>query len=63
MSAGKFNSLTVNKKLEALLVWANALEVYTAPKSALGKSLHYLLEQWSYLVQFLEDGILELTSN
>ena len=32
--------------LEALLAWANALKSQTAPKSALGKALHYLLEQW-----------------
>ena len=30
---------------EALLAWANALKTQTAPKSALGKTLHYLLEQ------------------
>jgi transposase len=31
--------------LDALLAWANALKTQTAPKSALGKTLHYLLEQ------------------
>ena len=30
---------------EALLAWANALKTQTAPKSSLGKTLHYLLEQ------------------
>ena len=49
--------------LEALLVWANALKPQTAPKSALGKALHYLLEQWPYLVRYLEDGRLELSNN
>ena len=31
--------------LDALLVWANEASAKTAPKSALGKALHYLREQ------------------
>ena len=34
-----------------------------AAKSALGKALHYLVEQWTYLVRYLEDGRLELSNN
>ena len=34
-----------------------------APKSALGKALYYLREQWPYLVRYLEDGRLELSNN
>ena len=49
--------------LEALLAWANRLKPQTAPKSALGKALHYLLEQWPYLVRYLEDGRLEISNN
>lgn len=49
--------------LEALLAWANTLKPQTAPKSALGKALHYLLEQWPYLVRYLEDGRLEISNN
>ena len=49
--------------LEALLSWADALRPQTAPKSALGKAIHYLLEQRPYLLRFLEDGRLELTNN
>ena len=45
--------------LDALLAWANETSAKTAPKSALGKALHYLLEQWPYL----EDGRLELSNN
>ena len=33
------------------------------PKSALGKALHYLKEQWPYLVRYLEDGRLEVSNN
>ena len=45
------------------MAWANALKPQTAPKSALGKALHYLREQWPYLVHYLEDGRLELSNN
>ena len=48
--------------LDALLVWADS--VSAAPKSALGKALHYLKEQWPYLLlRYLEDGRLELSNN
>ena len=49
--------------LDALLSWANEMQVKTAPKSALGRAIHYLLEQWSYLTRYLEDGRLELSNN
>ena len=34
-----------------------------APKSALGRALYYLREQWPYLIRFLEDGRLEISNN
>jgi transposase len=49
--------------LDALLAWANETSGKAAPKSALGKALHYLLEQWPYLIRYLEDGRLELSNN
>ena len=49
--------------LDAMLVWANDLYGKTASKSALGKALYYLTEQWPYLVKYLEDGRLELSNN
>ena len=45
------------------VAWANEASAKTAPKSALGKALHYLREQWPYLVRYLEDGRLELSNN
>ena len=39
------------------------MQVKTAPKSALGRAIHYLLEQWLYLTRYLEDGRLELSNN
>ena len=45
------------------MAWANEAISKTAPKSTLGKALYYLLEQWPYLVRYLEDGRLELSNN
>lgn len=47
--------------LDALLAWAETKKA--APKSALGKALHYLEEQWPYLKRYLEDGRLEISNN
>lgn len=47
--------------MDALLSWASANKA--APKSALGKALHYLEEPWPYLIRVLEDGRLELSNN
>ena len=42
---------------------AKGRQAKTAPKSALGNAIHYLLEQWPYLTRYLEDGRLELSNN
>ena len=47
--------------LDALLAWADSISA--APKSALGKALHYLKQQRPYLLGYLEDGRLELSNN
>ena len=47
--------------LDAMLSWANSRTA--APKSALGKALTYLKEQWPYLVNYLNDGRLEISNN
>lgn len=47
--------------LDAFLSWANVRTA--APKSALGKALTYLKEQWLYLSNYLKDGRLELSNN
>lgn len=47
--------------LDVLLAWADSISA--APKSALGKALHYLKEQGPYLLRYLEDGRLELSNN
>ena len=47
--------------LDALLAWANTRA--SAPKSALGKALTYLKDQWPYLLNYLKDSRLELSNN
>ena len=47
--------------LDALLSWANSKDV--TPKSALGKAMEYLKNQWPYLINYLKDGRLEISNN
>ncbi|WP_418783486.1 IS66 family transposase [Hominenteromicrobium sp.] len=47
--------------MDALLAWAETTNA--APKSALGKAIYYLKEQWPYLIRVLEDGRLELSNS
>ena len=47
--------------LDAMFAWANSRTA--APKSALGKALTYLKEQWPYLTNYLKDGRLEISNN
>lgn len=47
--------------LDAFWAWANVRTA--APKSALGKALTYLKNQWQYLTNYLKDGRLELSNN
>ena len=47
--------------LDALLAWSYTKKA--VPKSALGKAIYYLHEQWPYLMRYLEDGRLELSNN
>ena len=44
-----------------MLSWANIRTA--APKSALGKALTYLKDQWPYLTNYLKDGRLEISNN
>lgn len=41
--------------MDALLTWAETKSA-AVPKSALGKALYYLREQWPYLIRFLGMG-------
>ena len=44
-----------------MLAWAETR--HAAPKSALGKALNYLKNQWDPLTRFLLDGRIELSNN
>ena len=47
--------------LYAFSAWAEKRTV--APKSALGKAMSYLKDQWPYLTNYLKDGRLEISNN
>ena len=47
--------------MDALLVWANTITA--ALKSALSKAFTYLKDQWPHLVNYLQDGRLEISNN
>ena len=47
--------------LDEFLSWLKAQKA--APKSALGKAVHYTIDQWQYLERYLEDGRLEISNN
>ena len=48
--------------MDALLTWAETKSA-AVPKSALGKALDDLREQWTYLIRVLEDGRMENVNN
>jgi transposase len=50
-----------NPVLEVFLCWLKSVDAI--PKSALGKAVHYALDQWPYLEHFLLDGRLEISNN
>ena len=48
---------------EEMRTWLDASLPEVLPKSAIGKALHYLHEQWGKLTRYLEDGRLEIDNN
>jgi transposase len=48
---------------EEMRIWRDAALTQVPPKSALGKALNYLHEQWDKLTGYLEDGRLEIDNN
>lgn len=49
--------------LDAMFAWANLQRNKTALKSAFGKALTFLINQWPHLTNYLKDGRLELSNN
>ena len=49
--------------LKKLRQWLEKTQPRTAPKTALGKALTYLANQWSYLERYVEDGRYPIDNN
>jgi AraC-like DNA-binding protein len=52
-----------NPVLSEFLAWLHVHERKAAPKSGIGKAIHYALEQWKFLEHYLLDGRLEISNN
>ncbi|WP_129142184.1 IS66 family transposase [Modicisalibacter coralii] len=46
-----------------LRTWLDKSLTQVLPRSALGKALHYLDDQWARLTRFLDDGVIPLDNN
>ena len=49
--------------IDKLRVWLDKSLSQVLPKSALGKALHYLNNQWAGLVRYLDDGLAPIDNN
>ncbi|UEQ03877.1 IS66 family transposase [Halomonas profundus] len=49
--------------IDQLRTWLDKSLAQVLPKSALGKALHYLNNQWPRLTRFLNDGVIPLDNN
>ena len=49
--------------IDQLRTWLDKSLAQVLPKSALGKALHYLNNQWPRLTRFLDDGVIPLDNN
>lgn len=49
--------------LGQLKVWLDKTQSQVTPQSALGKSVHYLVNNWSRLVRYIEAGYLPIDNN
>ena len=49
--------------LDQLKAWADKTILTVPPKTALGMALFYLLDHWSRLIRYLDDGRLEIDNN
>lgn len=47
----------------AFQAWLELEKRVVLPKSALGKAIHYTLNEWEFLIRYLEDGRLEIDNN
>ncbi|NYZ69705.1 transposase [Endozoicomonas sp. SM1973] len=52
-----------NTVIDKLKNWLNKTQQQTPPKTALGKAVHYLHNQWDRLVGYLDDGAYPIDNN
>ena len=49
--------------LDEMKTWLDDVIVKVPPKSKTGEALHYLNNQWKYLIRYIDDGRLEIDNN
>ena len=49
--------------LDEFHAWLKSVEPYVSTKSKLGKAVGYALNQWMYLIRYLDDGRIECSNN
>ena len=49
--------------LTRLKAWLDEQVQSVMPKSLMGKAIHYALGQWSYVVRYVDDGLLSIDNN
>ena len=49
--------------LDEMKTWLDQLQPLVPPKSLLGKAVTYALNQWSFVIRYLEDGLLAIDNN
>jgi len=49
--------------LDELKVWCDKTVAKTMKDSLIGKAIRYMINQWDYLVCYLEDGLLQIDNN
>lgn len=49
--------------LKSIHVWLRAVKPHVLPKSKLGKAIQYTLNQWPYLIAYLNHGMAEIDTN
>ena len=49
--------------MNQLKAWLDEHVKLVEPKSQLGKAIHYALGQWSYVIRYVENGLLSIDNN
>jgi len=49
--------------LEEFRAWLNSVQPYVSSKSKIGGAINYTINQWAYLIRYLDDGHIECNNN